>query len=594
MEIAIPLVALASLYVVSNQSKKPVKTLENFALPNTNIPDKNYPSQYPVSHEEIDLTSSLSVNNAYSGQSAYTDKYFNPNKNREMAKQQHSGNADYYSLTGDKVSSQYFEHNNMVPYFGSKIRPLNIDANTTESVLDNMMGGGSQAISKKEQAPMFSPGENLTYAFGAPNTTDFYRSRMNVSANMANVKPFADQKVGPGLGLGYTTEGAGGFNSGMMDRDAWNEKTVDQLRIANNPKPSGYMLFGHEGPAASHIQNLGSIGTVEKNRPDTVFEMGSERYLTTTGLEKGQTLRAIPVERYVSRPETSMSYTGGAGSDNNATYIPGEYAPSTNIHLGAVPLAGANAGGRNYATDADYGVKSQMAYPNNRTSNQQDSGYFGAVGGAFGAVVAPLLDMLRPSRKENTIGTLRPYQNPGSTVPESYIFNPADRPAPTIREMTEKSKNHLNINANQRGGAYAVTAQQTAYTNRHTTSDYYYAGNASAGARSRQARPYDAEYNQRNNDLKSAAIMGTGYTPSGGMSLLNSSINMKQASKDNVLKNTRALGPSMPYQSPGVEQMGQMNGQNGLYQNIHLDRTDSDNLTALKGNPYALSIVGGI
>ncbi len=41
MELAIPLVALGSLYIVSNQTKKP-KPAEGF-LPNTNIPDKNYP-----------------------------------------------------------------------------------------------------------------------------------------------------------------------------------------------------------------------------------------------------------------------------------------------------------------------------------------------------------------------------------------------------------------------------------------------------------------------------------------------------------------------------------------------------------------------
>ena len=67
---------------------------------------------------------------------------------------------------------------------------------------------------------------------------------------------------------------------------------------------------------------------------------------------------------------------------------------------------------------------------NNRSSNQQDT-YFGAFSSAIGAVVSPLLDHVRPSRKENAIGNLRPYQNPGTTVSNSYVYNPADKPPPT-------------------------------------------------------------------------------------------------------------------------------------------------------------------
>ena len=240
-------------------------------------------------------------------------------------------------------------------------------------------------------------------------------------------------------------------------------------------------------------------------------------------------------------------------------------------------------------------MKSQFAYQNNRTSNYENrpENYFGVVGGAFKAVVAPLLDMLRPSRKENTIGTLRPYQNPKSVVPESYIFNPADRPSANIRETTENSKFHLNINANQRGGAYAVTEYQGTNTARQLTSDYYYAGNASAGERSRQPRPYDAEYNQRNNDVKSSTLAS--YTPGGNMSLLNSNINMKSTPKDNYLKNSRALNPNMPYQSPDIGNMGRLQGNNnGLYSTIQMDRNSPDVLDALKGNPYTHSVVGGL
>lgn len=605
MELAIPLLALGSFYVINNQSKKS-SSKERFSnvneLPNTNIPNRNYPGEYPIVNDETGLTSKLSTVNKYDSPYVYTDKYFNASVNPNLGHMQGptlQGNVEpntpatgsqYTSLTGEKVDGNYFQHNNMVPFFGGQMRNKHVDANSNESVLDSMSGAGSQIFNKKEQAPMFAPGESLQYAYGAPNNTDFFQSRVNVGMRMANVKPFAEEKVGPGLGLGYTTEGAGGFNSGMALREKWVDRDVDQMRVDNKPKASGFGLYGREGPAISNVTVRGNIGQVEKNRPDiSSYEMGPERLMTTTGVEKGQTLRAIPIDRFVNRPETAAEYAGGAGFATAQTYAPGEYMPSHNIQLGAVPIAPANAGGRQYANDGDYGIKSKMAYPNNRSANQQDD-YFGIVGSSLGTVVAPLLDILRPSRKENTIGTLRPYQNPGSKVGQSYMFNPADRPSATNREMSENSKFHLNVNANQRGGAYEVTENQAVQNNRQSTGDFYYSGVAGAGDGRRETRPYDAEYRQRNNDIKSSTIDGR-MVP-GNMSLMNGDINMRTTNmRDTYLTNDRSVAPTMPYQSPNVDNMGELHGNNTslLNSKIQLDRNTPDILSALSGNPYAIN-----
>jgi hypothetical protein len=411
---------------------------------------------------------------------------------------------------------------------------------------------------------------------------------------MANVKPFAEERVAPGLGLGYTNEGSLGFNSGMAMREQWLPKTADQMRVNNKQKATGLMQFGYEGPAASQVKNIGSIGIVEKNRPDKYFDMGPERYMTTTGVGQGVTLQPMSVDRNVTRPETTMEYTGAAGVSNPAAYVPGEYMPSHNIELGAVPFPAVSAVGRNWAHEAEYGMKSTKAYNNNRTANNQNGGYFGAIGGAIGAAIAPVMDVIRPSRKENTVGNLRPYQNAKSTVSESYIFNPADRPGTTIRETTENSKFHLNVNAGQNGGAYKVTEQQAIQNARQTTGDFYYSGVAGAGADRRGARTYDAEYRQRNNDVKSSTIDGR-MVP-GNMSLMNGDINMRQANRDSSLVVNRAVAPMMPYQTPDVANMGRLSGNQGsrLYQNIQLDRNSPEVLSALSGNPFALSVTKGI
>jgi hypothetical protein len=597
MEIAIPGVALGLLYVVSNQKKKNEAFTSRSKLPNVDVANRNYPTEYPIVSGETDQTSQLSNANRYdNGAGTYTDKYFNTNLNNTQT----SGQPQFYSLTGDKVDGSYFEHNNMVPYFGSRLRSQVSETNN-ESILDNYSGAGSQIITKKEVAPMFSPHDNLQWANGAPNASDFYQSRVNPSQRMANVKPFEEQIVGPGLGLGYTTQGSGGFNSGMMMRDAWLDKTADQLRVDNKPKATGLGLYGHEGPANSIIKSIATMdqmGIMEKHLPEQSFALDQRdftnhntnrpndigRLFTTTGAHKGETMRAVPIERFVNRPETAVSYSGVAGYQNSAAYVPGEYMPSHNQQLGEVPLMVANANGRNYASDADYGIKSKMAYPNNRSSNAQDS-YFGLVSGSLGAAVAPLLDILRPSRKENILGTLRPYQNPGTTVPESYIFNPADRPAPTIRETTENSKFHMNVNANQLGGAYQSTSVQAKDTYRQETSDYYYAGNAASATK--EPKSYVADYNQRNNDIKSSTI--DGYMVQGNMSLMNGDINMRQVSRDNMLKNERAVIGTMPYQSPDPINMGRVAGNgNTLYSNIQMDRNTPDIQSALKSNPYVV------
>ena len=95
MELAIPGVALGLFYIVSNQKKK--ETFEN-NLPNTDVPNRNFPEEYPVSSAETDETTELVNNNKFNNDGGvYTDKYFNkPETN--------TSNTDYYSLTGKKVS----------------------------------------------------------------------------------------------------------------------------------------------------------------------------------------------------------------------------------------------------------------------------------------------------------------------------------------------------------------------------------------------------------------------------------------------------------------------------------------------------------
>ena len=604
MELAIPLVALSSLYFISRSNNTQEDSEEGFQtnnqmemdLPNTNVPNTNYPSEI-VNDEPLDVTTKLAVDNKYNGQ-AHTDKYYNLSDPKNIFNNEYwpmktgmkATQDDYTSLSGNKVDLSYYTHNNMQPFFSGSVNNRNNDHSINESLLDSHVGNGSQTIDKKEQSPLFAPNENHQWAYGAPNQNDFMQSRVNPSLKMSNVLPFKQETVGPGIGLGYTSEGLGGYNSGMMERDTWMPKTVDELRTDNNPKSGGGVLLGREGPAATSVKSRGELGRMEKHGPEKTFEMNNSRYFTTTGLEKKQTLRPIQEDRYTNRQETTTDYTGAAGGDSKTTYIEGEYMPSKKHELGEVPISIASAAGRGGANENDFGAKSQMVYANNRSSNKQND-YFGAIGGAIGSVVSPLLDVVRPSRKENTVGNLRVYSNASTKVPLSYVFNPADRAPTTIRETTENTKQHLNVgNKTMNKGAYTVTKNQAANTARMGQSDYYYAGNSSASANSRKPQSYEAGYNQRNNDVRMATI--DNRLEHGNMSLMNNNVNVKSADRsENMNQNYMNVGSS--YKGPSLDNMGQLQGKLELHSGIQSDRLSSQSVDfrqALSKNPYALSI----
>ena len=585
-ELAIPLVALGAAYVMCNQDKK--ESYENMgkpvnSLPNTDIPAKNYPTLAPVSAQNVER---------YPNANAATDKYFN-----DQVYEKEANNLDQFgdkrnfppnvSLTGDPIDKSNFQHNNMVPFFGAKIKGRTVNASTSESILDNMSGSGSQNFRKQEVAPLFAPQEDMNYANGAPNNSEFFLSRVMPSSKMANVKPWEEQHVGPGLDQGYGVKGSNGFNSGMEARDKWVDRNVDQLRVETNPKLT-FGLANHEGPAYSYVKNPASAetqGKVEKYHPDTFYINTPDRWLTTTGLEKGQTSRAIEVDKDVNRPSTNMEYFGAnSNPEGNATYTPANHEQPRRPCLKANPVLNSHAPQQNSVTEADYGMKSHKALPNNRCGTQ-DPG-FGFVGGAIKSVVAPLLDILRPSRKENVIGNLRPCGQAGSLVSANVVYNPADRLPTTTRETTEGllDFNHLNVE-NQSNAAYTVSKQQSIENQRDTT-NCSYLGNAAASAHTGNT-VYNAAYNQHNNVNKSYKSR----TSQGNMGLFtgeqNVCLNRDDADRENNRMWVKNAGPAT---IPSTDTYGKINMPQYYNECQGCDRIEPEILDAFKKNPYTQSL----
>ena len=604
MEFAIPFIALAGAYVISNQDTKTKQNTshsqsarlknglkriqkEEFTnmgaksnyLPNQTIPPQNYPI---VNVKE--LTDTV---HAYPNPNTATDKYFDQTlyeKRVENGEKVSNQLQNIYSLTGNYLNTEEFKHNNMVPFYGGKLKGKTYKMDTSETILDNMNGVGSQTIQKIEQAPLFKPEQQVNWVNGAPNWSDFYQSRVNPAMNNANVKPFESKQVGPGLGQGYTTHGSGGFNSGMEDRNAWLPKTVDELRVVTNPKLE-YTYENLEGPAYAPVQNLGILGKTEKYRPDTFFIQTQDRWLTTTGQEKGQQLRPIQEVQDTHRNCTTQEYAGVASHLKTGNYTSSVYEPSKKIELTSYDVTPSSAVGRTNGEDNELFMKSHTNYENNRSVLRQPDTFRSSFSQAIGAVVAPFLDILRPTRKEEYGDNLRIYGDGGSVVPQHYVKSPGDVPGVTVKQTTLFSPDTYIGNQSL---SQQVLHNQQPITNQRDTTTCGYIGIADAMINAPTSQ--DANYRQNNNEkLENTQIS---YTPHGNTQIFNQTITLNNPRNDCDRQNPRMWVPNCSNiaQLPiSVEQYQPIKAKQ-QYDEVNISRIQPDILNAFKSNPYTQSL----
>ena len=579
MEAVISGLALSALYIMSNQSGEEHEE-ENVTEGFSQIEPRHMPIEQGATYPVVDTNANDHVGQ-YHGNNTVSDKYYDA---RAMALAEAPESAQIesvLSLTGQEMQKHNFVHNNMVPFFGAKIKGSSRAIEPEESVLENMQGAGSQLRAKSETAPLFAPEANMNFIAGAPNNSDFYQSRVVPGARAANTKPWEEIQVGPGLGQGFSCSGSGGFNSGNEVRDMWEPKTVDELRVATNPKLT-YTLDNLEGPAISDVKNIGILGTVEKQLPEKFYNSGPERWFTTTGAEKATTVRSEINLGNVQRGEEDTSYYGVAAEPREASYVSGKHEASKRQSLGAVPLPAAAAAGSFSHSKTNYGKDGYSVLPNNRSTT--DQGSVGFVSGAIKAAFAPFMDALKPTRKENVIGNLRPNGNVSTTVVMPPAYNPADRAPTTIRETTGAllDNNHLNV-GNQQSGAYAVSQHEVLDTQRVSTNVYY---NGTAGSYSGD-KQYSAAYNQRNNMNKSYESRPN----PGGSSQHQSYQNVNVSRLESDMVNGRDIMPTGgPALIPSKSTHGTLNGRLNLAEQDSGNRINSDLLSAFKSNPYTQSL----
>ena len=602
MELAIPLVALGGMYVISNQNtnnskkdnSKPKENFNNMGirtnlqtasnyLPNTNVPPQNYPI---MNNKEL-----VDTVQEYPNPNAATDKYFNQNVYQQKQRAGDPVNSSIpqiYSLTGDYMNSKEFIHNNMQPFNGGKPKGQIYNNNNAETILDNYVGNGSQTIKKIEQAPLFKPQDNVQWTYGMPDMSEFYQSRQNPVNRNNMVKPFESIRVGPGLDKGYSADGSHGFNAGMEARDKWLPKTVDELRVSTNPKQE-YTLDNLQGPAASVIKNVGIEGKVEKYRPDTFFVNSQDRWLTTTGAEKANRFVSEEIQKTSNRNETTKFQHGTPNSTlKTASYVPKKHEESKRQQLESFEVGPSKTKGTGSHQDLEKTLNSHINYTNNRAINQQPQTFGSGFTSAIGAAIAPIMDILRPSRKEEYSCNMRVYGNIGGEVPGNYVLNNGDVPDVTVKETTLYQPNSY-IGNQSHNAAYAITEQQAIANQRDTVNHDQFMGMSSKHG----SRQYDAVYRQTNNDIKEKVVVSR--TNQGNAKHFNSQINVTMSKLDADRENNRLWAPQATIRNgPSVQTYGKASMPQYYNQCQGCERIAPDLLNAFKENPFTHSLTSAV
>jgi hypothetical protein len=251
-----------------------------------------------------------------------------------------------------------------------------------------------------------------------------------------NILPFQQVKVGPGLNQGYTSNPTGGYQQYNV-QDLAKPKTVDELRTVNKPKVTydGRMVDGMKG------QKRGDIGKVAKNRVETFKENEFDDYFRTTGayLKPSETPEFNIKD--TNRLTTTKEYIGGAiAYDAKARSLDPSVKNTSRHQFGEYGVRNATMNGLGTAEKDDYGKKTIAVYANERDLTTTKV-YQGNVNSLIKAIIAPLEDIFRATKKDEMVDNPRHFGNFNAQVPSK----------PTIYDPNNVARIHETVMGNLKG-----------------------------------------------------------------------------------------------------------------------------------------------
>lgn len=558
---------------------------------------------------------------------SYADMFL-PLKPQETKSNRKLPESSVKSLTGDIITPENFIHNNMEPFYKGSVTQ-NVDPHANGSYLERSTGRGGFYENKKEVGCFFDQTSGMGNVCGMKENTGYYKDRLNMPKSRNNEFPLEQTQVAPGLNLGYTSTGAGGFQQSST-LDIIRPKTIDELRPESRPRTTVELPI--QGPKANKVQNRGIAPDIVKNRPENFHTQSSDQWLHTTGA----VIKPKEIPEFVVKPTTRV--------DGHIEYM-------------GIGKADAQPGQGTYD---DYGRDNVILYSNNRDDTQQSS-IITNITSVVKSLTAPFFDILKHSQKEYTLDASRTYGNMNAQIPEkptlydpvnhimkttikettihdTTITNPrgnnrqqavsGDVAKQTVRETMEIADATRNINAHvyktvvinpemiakktikettvdtqvnigyttgKTRGGYTHVEVQVYNTQKEQISDKDYTGISGSGSRY-YPRLVDTEYNTEIDGTREMMNIKAGYTPNAegiSQNIGASGVDIEVKKLPTDRENPRTEGNlSRIYQigSQEKEPCAITKEPQKSCLNENVGRLDGSLLSVLKENPYNLSI----
>lgn len=508
-------------------------------------------------------------------------------------------------LSGQRILSSDFKHNNMQPFFGGRIKQ-NIAPNSNSSVLDMYNGTGSTQMKKREVENMF---ETSRAPYGNPHgmedNTDFFQSRISSQAPVVRngERPFEPTRVGAGLGDRNGFAGKGGFQQ-LEVNEIMRPKDTNDLRVLSKPKET----FHTPMVPGSHFVGTNAeskdVGEVRKYKPDTFYidETGS-RFFVTNGEVIKEAVRSTQVLPHTVRPETSVEYEGIASSqDFGESYVTGSYRTPMAQQYGGAGYR--NADMTNYYTSntdadkADYGKSSIEIRPNERNETSERVMALNAVPADNGLVMTHFTDDARPTRRGETIGNIRASGTPiavAERAPAITVWDPKDIARTTVKETTiylDRPGIMAAASAPNRLKVYDPDDIAKPTQKSQLSAGLAWTGPGGNGAWS-DAMDTTAAYNMRSNPNKEQIARGRKpIAGAGGSATFNGNPGAQLSKKLDVdIMNDRALAVNRSMDlTPGVGDIGRVEYRVPLNLDVSRERNTYSTVDALESNPLMQSL----
>ena len=411
-------------YLLNQSGKNSRKTIENESVFRNPSQNSIYDSSYYQTSQNIEA--SLTNSNFQKAKNPLDTNVIAPQFNNSIFNKDTSPltylqqpdistQSGVTSLTGKPLHETDFDHNNMVPFFGSHVRQ-NVATDSNVSILENHTGIENFSNVKREPIPLFDPAPNSSILFGTQNQNDDIQARFAPSVYRQNEIPFEKVQVGPGISQSYCAAPSGGFHPDV--REYVLPKTIDELRPTSRPQIT---YNGRVVAGKAVVSKRDQIGQVHQYKPDTFYINNPDRYLTTTGAVTKETARSL----YKISEKVTLRPDGPRNTYAKDTWKNNEFGDYGKSAVQPVSNERQTTGIRTHLTNFNTIVK---------------------------AMIAPLLDVMKTTRKENAEGNIRMSGNMGSSaIAKNVVWDPNDVARTTIKETNIHDTRTSNIKVNNKG-----------------------------------------------------------------------------------------------------------------------------------------------